>query len=58
VKIAVTTATILYHFAHARGVDIDVVVSDHLSAGVLSQDYEEGVLHPMVYFSKTHPLVE
>jgi len=52
VTIAVTTASILEHFDPGREVIIELVVSEYLSAGVLSQDYEEEVLHPVVYFSK------
>jgi hypothetical protein len=53
-----TTAPILRHFDHSREVDIEIDASDYESAGVLSQRDDEGVLHPVAYYSKKHSPAE
>ena len=55
---AFTTAPILRHFDHDRGVIIATDASDYVSAGVLSQYHDDRVLHPIAYFSKKHSLAE
>jgi len=55
---AFTTAPALRHFDHEREVIIETDASDYVSAGVLSQRDDEGVLHPMAYFSKKHSPAE
>ena len=42
-----TTAPALRHFDHEREVIIETDASDYVSAGVLSQQHDEGVLHPV-----------
>jgi hypothetical protein len=53
-----TTAPTLRHFDHSREVIIETDASDYVSAGVLSQRDDEGVLHPVAFFSKKHSLPE
>jgi len=55
---AFITAPALRHFDHEREVIIDTDTSDYVSAGVLSQRDDEGVLHPVVYYSKKHSPAE
>jgi len=47
-------APVLRHFDHERMVIIGTDASDYVSAGVLSQCDDDGVLHPAAYFSKKH----
>jgi len=49
-----TTAPILRHFDHNREVIIQTDASDYVSAGVLSQREDEGVLHPVAFCSMKH----
>jgi len=51
---ACTTAPVVRHFDHDREVFIETDASDYVSAGVLSQHDEDGVLHPVAYVSKKH----
>jgi len=51
---AFTTAPALRHFDHEREIIIETDASDCVSAGVSSQRNDEGVLHPVAYFSKKH----
>ena len=51
---AFTTVPALRHFDHEREVLIETDASDYVSAGVLSQRDDEGVLHPVAYYSKKH----
>jgi hypothetical protein len=53
-----TTAPTLRHFDHSREVIIETDASDYVSAGVLSQSDNEGVLHPVAFFSKKHSPAE
>jgi len=55
---AFTTAPALRHFDHEREVIIETDASDYVSAGVLSQQDDEGILHPVAYFSKKHSPAE
>jgi hypothetical protein len=56
--IAFTTALALRHFDYEREVIIETDASDYVSAGVLSQRDNEGVLHPVAYYSKKHSPAE
>jgi len=49
-----TTAPVLRHFDHDREVIIETDASGYVSAGVLSQYDDDGVLHQVAYFSKKH----
>jgi len=53
-----TTAPVLRHFDLDREVIIETDTSSYVSAGVLSQYDDDGVLHPVAYFSKKHSPAE
>jgi len=53
-----TTAPTLRHFDHGRIVIIETDASDYVSAVVLSQRDDEGMLHPVAFFSKKHSPAE
>ena len=49
---AFITSPVLRHFNHDREVIIETDASNYVSAGVLSQYADDGVLHPVGYYSK------
>ena len=51
---AFTTSPAHPHFDNEREVIIETDTSEYVSAGVLSQRDDEGVLHPVAYYSKKH----
>jgi hypothetical protein len=51
---AFTMAPALQHLDHEREVFIEMDAFNDVSAGVLSQSDDEGVLHPVAYCSKKH----
>ena len=53
-----TTAPTLRHFDHSREGIIETDASDYVSTGVLSQRDDDGVLHPVAFFSKKHAPAE
>jgi hypothetical protein len=53
-----TTAPTLRHFDHGREVIIETDASDYVSTGVLSQRDDEGILHPVAFFSTKHSPAE
>jgi len=55
---AFTTAPALRHFDQEREVIIETDASNYVSAGVLSERDDEGVLHPVAYYSKKHSPAE
>jgi hypothetical protein len=55
---AFTTAPALRHFDHERDGIVESDNSDDVSAGVSSQPDDEGVLHPVAYYSKKHSPAE
>ena len=57
-KRAFVTAPVLAHFNPNREVLVEADASDYVSAEVLSQRDEEGVLHPIAFFSKKHSSAE
>jgi transposase InsO family protein len=57
-KIAFTTAPVLRRFDHDRDVIVETDASDYVSAGVLSQYDNDGILHPVAFFSKKHSPAE
>jgi hypothetical protein len=57
-KQALTMAPILRHFDHDQEVIVETDTSNYVSAGILSQYDDEGVLHPITFFSKKHSLAE
>jgi len=52
------SASILRHFDYVREIIVDTDASDYVSAGILSQYDEEGILHPVAFYSKKHSPVE
>lgn len=57
-KLAFTTAPVLRHFDPSREIIIETDASDYVSAGVLSQRDDDGMLHPVAFFSKKHSAQE
>jgi hypothetical protein len=57
-KQAFTTAPILRHFDYDREIIVETDASDYVSAGVLSQYDDAGILHPIAFFSKKHTPTE
>jgi len=53
---AFTTALVHRHFDHDREVILETHASDYVSARVLSQYDDEGVIHPVADFSKKESL--
>lgn len=57
-KSAFITAPILKLFNWEKKVILEIDVSDYVSAGVLSQYDDKGILHPVAFFSKKHSPTE
>jgi hypothetical protein len=57
-KHAFMTTPILGHFDYDCEAIIETDASHYVSAGILSQYDDEGILHPVTFFSKKHSLVE
>jgi hypothetical protein len=57
-KQAFTMAPILHHFDHDREVIVETDTSDYVSAGILSQYDDKGVLYPVAFFSRKLSLAE
>jgi transposase InsO family protein len=57
-KEAFVSAPILKPFDWEREVVLETDASDYVSAGVLSQYDDAGVLHPVAFFSKKHSITE
>src|SRR5205807_7263902 len=57
-KTAFTTAPVLTHFDFEKDVVIETDASDFVSAGIMSQRDDEGILHPVAYYSKKHSPAE
>jgi hypothetical protein len=53
-KQAFTTAPVLQHFDYDREIIVKTDASNYVSAGVLSQYDDDGILHPIAFFSKKH----
>jgi hypothetical protein len=51
-KQATTSAPILCHFDRRKTCYVECDASDYVTAGVLSQKDDEGILHPVAFFSK------
>lgn len=56
--ITFTTAPSLRHIDHEREVIIETDLADCVSAGLLSQFHDDGVVHPAAYFSEKHTPAE
>jgi hypothetical protein len=57
-KTAFRTALILCHFDYEREIIVKTDASDYVSAGVLSQYDDDGILHPVTFFSTKHSPAE
>ena len=57
-KDAFTSAPILQRFDFDKDVIVETDASDYVSAGVLSQYGDDGLLHPVAFFSKKHSPAE
>jgi hypothetical protein len=53
-----TSAPVLARFDCDHDVIVETETSDYISAGVLSEYDDDGILHPVAYFSKKHFLAE
>jgi hypothetical protein len=56
--IGFTTAPALRHFDHEREVIIETDARDYVSAVVLSQRDDDGMLHPVAYYWNKHSPAE
>ena len=52
VKALITTAPVLRHFDRLRTCYVECDASDYVTAGVLSQKDDDGILHPVAFFSR------
>ena len=52
-KQSVTSAPVLRHFDRARQAVLETDSSDYVNGGVLSQHDDEGVLHPVAFYSRS-----
>jgi len=57
-KKAFMSVPILRHFDYDREIIVETDASDYFSAGILSQHDDDGVLHPMAFYSKRHSTAE
>src|ERR1700737_2423471 len=57
-KMAFTTAPVLAHFDYEKKIVLETDASSYVSAGVLSQYDDQGILHPIVFFLKKHSPAE
>src|SRR5690606_4762784 len=57
-KTAFTSAPILRHFDIDKEIVVETDASDYVSGGILSQPDENGILHPVAFFSKKHSPAE
>jgi hypothetical protein len=53
-----TMAPVLQHFDYKCQIIVETDASNYVSTGILSQYDDEGILHPVAFFSKTHTLAE
>jgi hypothetical protein len=57
-KRAFTTAPVLAPFDWEKEIILETDASDYVSAGVLSQYGDDGILRPVAFFSKKHSVTE
>jgi hypothetical protein len=57
-KYAFTTTLILYHFDYDCEAIVETDTSDYVSASILSQYDDEGILYLVAFFSKKHSPAE
>lgn len=51
-KAAFTSATLLRHFEPEREIILETDASDYALAGILSQKFDNGLIHPIAFFSR------
>jgi hypothetical protein len=54
IKVAFTTAPVLAHFDFEKEIILKIEASNYVSAGVLSHYDDQGILHPVAFYSKQH----
>jgi len=57
-KNAFMSAPILRHFDYDREIIVETDASDYISVGILSQYDDEGILHPVAFYSKKYSPAE
>jgi hypothetical protein len=57
-KVAFTTVPVLVHFDFEKEIVLETDASSYVAAGVLSQYDDQGILHPVAFFSKKHTPAE
>jgi hypothetical protein len=57
-KIAFTTAPVLAHFNYEKEIVFETDASSYVSARILPQYNDQGVLHPIACFSTKHSPAE
>jgi hypothetical protein len=53
-KVAFTTAPVAVHFDFEKEIVLETDASSYVSAGVLSQYDDQGIIYPVAFFSKKH----
>jgi len=53
-KNAFPIAPILHHFDYEREIIVETDASDYVPAGILSQHDDDGIVHPVTFYSKYH----
>ena len=53
-RMAFTSELILIHFDPEKEIVVETDASDYVSAGILSQYDDNGILRPVAYFSRKH----
>ena len=53
-KSAFTSAPVLRHFDSTKEITLETDASNQVSAGILSQPDDEGILHPVAFYSKKY----
>jgi hypothetical protein len=48
------TAPVLAQFSFEKEIALEIDASSYVSVGVLSQYDDQGILHPVAFFSKKH----
>ena len=54
IKTTFSTVPILWHFDQDRKIILKTNTSDYVSAGILLQYDDNGILHPVAFFSKQY----
>ena len=57
-KSAFTSAPVLHHFDPAKEITLETKTSNLVSVGILPQPEDEGILHPVAFYSKKQSSAE